>query len=253
MYSKSAFELERVAAQTRPVSRPGGAPSPCHACKVRELVLCGALEEAELAALSAIKSILDIERNAPLFREGDPADHVYNVTAGVIRVYKLLPDGRRQITGFLFPGDFLGIAVNEAHAYSAEAVTSAAVCRFRRGELEALLGRFPKLEQRLLSIASHELAAAQEQMMLLGRKTARERVASFLVMLSDRAAARGLPDNPVPLPMLRTDMSDYLGLTLETVSRTLGRLKRDGLVADAPDGGVVIIDRDGLEEASGSR
>jgi CRP/FNR family transcriptional regulator len=144
----------------------------------------------------------------------------------------------------------LGIANNDEYAYSAEAVTHTSVCRFRRGKLEAVLMQFPKLEHRLLSIASHELAAAQEQMMLLGRKTARERVASFLVMMSDRATRIGLPASPIALPMGRSDIGDYLGLSLETVSRTISRLRREGIIGGAPTDSVEVIDREQLEEIS---
>jgi CRP/FNR family transcriptional regulator len=251
MLGKSVFDVDTITAHKQPVARAEGPLSPCPACKVRDVVVCGSLDDAELPAISSIKSVVDLERGAPLFHAGEPAEHVFNVTGGVIRVYKLLADGRRQITGFLFPGDFLGIANDFAYAYGAEAVTYASVCRFKRRDIEALLARFPKLEHRLLRIASHELAAAQEQMMLLGRKTARERVASFLVMLSQRAASRGLPDNPIPLPMSRGDMGDYLGLSMETVSRTISGLRRHALIADTPDGGVEILDREQLNEISG--
>src|SRR3546814_6163450 len=102
---------------------------------------------------------------------GETARNVFNVTSGTIKVYKLLPDGRRQVTGFLFPGDFLSLAKQATYAFSAEAVTASTVCRFSRDKLEALMQRLPKIEQRLLSIASNELVVAQEQMLLLGRKT----------------------------------------------------------------------------------
>jgi CRP/FNR family transcriptional regulator len=250
MLNRSPFDLQTATTLGAAVPQPGVRLSPCQACKVRDIVFCGALEEAELSALSSIKSIMELERDDLLFQEGESADYLFNVTSGVIRVYKLLPDGRRQITGFLFPGDFLGIANNDEYTYSAEAVTHTSVCRFRRGKLEAVLMQFPKLEHRLLSIASHELAAVQDQMILLGRKTARERVASFLVMLSDRATRSSLPSNPISLPMGRADIGDFLGLTLETVSRTMSRLRREGIIADAPGGGVRLIDREKLEEIS---
>ena len=150
--------------------------------------------------------------------------------AGTVKVYKLLGDGRRQITGFLFSGDFLGLTHNEAYAYSAEALAPTRLCRFRRRRLEALLVEIPHLEQRLLAMASHELAAAQDQMMLLGRKSARERVVSFILMLSDSATRHGRPGDPVFLPMSRSDIADYLGLTTETVSRTVTLLKKQGLI-----------------------
>ena len=250
MLSRSPFELETATKLRAAVPRSGHQVSPCRACKVREFVFCGALDDVELAALSSIKSVMEFEPNALLFQEGDSADYVFNVTSGVVRVYKLLADGRRQITGFLFPGDFLGISHNDEYAYSAEAVTHTSICRFQRKKLEALLIKYPKLEHRLLGIASHELAATQEQMVLLGRKSAREKVASFLVMMSDRATRFGLPASPISLPMGRADIGDYLGLTLETVSRTISRLKREGIIGDGPADSVELIDRKRLEDIS---
>lgn len=180
--------------------------------------------------MNSIAQTIEVETRRTIFDEAEPANYVFNVTSGTVKIYKLLPDGRRQITGFLFPGDFLGLTHNEAYAYSAEALTHTRLCRFPRRKLEVLLDEVPRLEQRLLNMASHELAAAQDQMMLLGRKSARERVVSFLLMLSDAAARHGQPSNPVPLPMSRTDIADYLGLTIETVSRTLSQLKKQELV-----------------------
>jgi CRP/FNR family transcriptional regulator len=174
--------------------------------------------------------VVEVPAHRPIFEEAQPADFVFNVTAGAVKLYKLLPDGRRQVTGFLFPGDFLGLVHNDSYAYSAEALTATTLCRFPRRKLEALLDELPKLEQRLLGIASHELAAAQDQIMLLGRKSARERVVSFLLMLSDAAVRRGGAGDIVSIAMGRSDIADYLGLTIETVSRVFTELKTQGLV-----------------------
>ncbi|MHB1217202.1 MAG: helix-turn-helix domain-containing protein [Alphaproteobacteria bacterium] len=180
--------------------------------------------------MAGIMSAVEVSAHDSIFDEAEPASCVYNVTEGVLKIYKLLPDGRRQITGFLFPGDFLGLMHNDVYAYSAEALTPTKLCRFPREKLEKLLVEIPHLEQRLLSMASHELAAAQDQMMMLGRKSARERVISFLLMLSTAAARRDGLANPISVPMTRTDIADYLGLTIETVSRTLTQLKKQGLI-----------------------
>jgi len=173
---------------------------------------------------------LNVEPHSPIFDEADPAEYVFNITAGAVKVYKLLGDGRRQITGFLFAGDFLGLTHNEAYAYSAEALVPTKLCRFPRRGLEALLVDIPHLEQRLLAMASHELAAAQDQMVLLGRKSASERVVSFILMMSDSAMQHGRANDPVFLPMSRSEIADYLGLTTETVSRTFTSLKKQGLI-----------------------
>jgi len=180
--------------------------------------------------------------------EGDPATDLFNVVRGSVKLYKLLPDGRRQVTGFLFPGDFLGIAFNDTYAYSAEAIESVQLCRFPRGKLESLLIELPKLERRLLGEAANELAAAQDQMLLLGRKTAQERVASFIVSLSRKAEKRKKPASPIALPMSRTDIADYLGLTTETVSRTLTQLRQAGLIATNRRNQVEILNSRGLND-----
>jgi CRP/FNR family transcriptional regulator len=203
---------------------------PCDTCKAREFSACAPLNAEEHSRLIAITRTVQTTPHRAIFEEGDPADNVYTVTAGAVKIYKSLADGRRQITGFLFPGDFLGLTHNESYAYSAEALTLTRLCRFPRRRLEALLDEIPRLEQQLLSMASHELATAQDQMMLLGRKSARERVVSFLLMLSNAAVRREQRGNPVSLPMNRSDIGDYLGLTIETVSRTLTKLKTTGLI-----------------------
>jgi CRP/FNR family transcriptional regulator len=244
----TSFDIKRMVQLQDPVPRAGHKPSPCAACTVRHLTICGSLDVEELAQMSAITSYMELSPGDPLFDEGEPANHVFNVTAGAIKIYKLLADGRRQMTGFLFPGDFLGLANEETYAYSAEAVTHTALCSFPRRKLERLLQKYPKMEHRLLGIASHELAVAQEQMLVLGRKTAREKIASFLLMLSRRAVQRGQNGNPVAVPMIRNDIGDYLGLTTETVSRTFTQLKQGGSINLLPGGKVEMADRARLED-----
>ena len=216
-----------VAQNGRPAAASARA---CETCEVRDYSACAPLDEEEQKRLVAIMTPIEVPAHKPIFEESAAADHVFNVTSGAVKIFKLLPDGRRQITGFLFPGDFLGLTHNDSYAYSAEALTATKLCRFPRRKLEALMQELPKLERRLLGIASHELAAAQDQMMLLGRKSARERVVSLLLMLSNAAVRRGQPASPVGLPMNRNDIADYLGLTMETVSRVLTQLKTKGLI-----------------------
>ncbi len=168
--------------------------------------------------------------------EGDSAGFFYNITGGTARLFKSMPDGRRQITGFAAPGTFLGLAAQAHYGFAAEALEPMRVCRFSRAALEALMEDFAALEHRLLEIACSELVLAQDHMLLLGRKTARERLASFLLargaMSSDcPLAPRFNQHRLVTLPMSRADIADYLGLTIETVSRTLTKLKTDRLIA----------------------
>ena len=232
------------------IPRPGAVRS-CHACAVRSLSICGAMRVDDLQRLEMIRKDVNLQSQQTLFYEGDPADALFNVTLGAVKVYKLLADGRRQITGFLFPGDFLGLALYNRYTYSAEAVISARLCRFPRNALEKLLDEYPMLEKRLLQSASNELAAAQDQMLLLGRKTAKERIATFLLSLSDREERRGAPHDVVDLPMSRNDIGDYLGLTVETVSRTFTRLRKTKLIELRGAHHVALLDRDALMELAG--
>ena len=220
--------------------------APCSACDIRDISICGSLSGDELERLRQIVSTVRFAAGQAVIHEGDPAEALFNVVAGAVKSYKLLPDGRRQITGFLFPGDFLGIALNDTYAYTAEALQATRLCRFPRRRMEALLAEYPNLGQRLLVEASNELVAAQDQMLLLGRKTAKERLASFLLALSDRAARQGRPHNPVELSMSRGDIADYLGLTTETISRTFTQLRRSGVIRLAERGEIEILQRQAL-------
>lgn len=219
---------------------------------MRDLSVCSALDSTELANLDKIVSRIQAAPRQMISYQGDPADYLFNVTEGAVKVYKLLADGRRQITGFLFRGDFLGLAVSDQYTYSAEAITSVSLCRFPRRKLEKLIEQYPKLEKRLLQTASNELAAAQDQMLLLGRKTAEERMATFILNLSDRAICRGGDSGDVvALPMPRNDIGDYLGLTIETVSRSITRLRKLGAISLENSRTVSIVDRDLLLELAG--
>ncbi len=194
-------------------------------------------------------AIGSIQHKAPgdiLFFEGEERNSVYEIVSGMLRLYKLLPDGRRQITGFLTAGHLLGLAPEGICVYSAEAVTDITVCRYGRAAFERLIDSVPGFAKRLLAVASHELRAAQEQMLLLGRKTAVEKVASFLLMIAT-AQERGGTE-PVEVPMTRSDIADYLGLTIETVSRTLTKLRQEGLISLPCPTRIEIRDRGQLEQ-----
>jgi len=228
--------------------RPGSAASPCEACEVRNFAVCGAMMPMELERFGDAMATLTLSPGSPLVDEGEPEKHVFSITAGCLKCYKLLPDGRRQITGFLFPGDFLGLARSETYTSSVEAVVTSSLCRMERRDLEHLSNSIPNLSRRLHELASEALADLQGQILLLGRKTAQERVATFLLMLSQRAGERGLATNPVDVPMSRDDIGDFLGLTTETVSRTFSRLRKAGLIGSDRDKKVSILDEEGLNE-----
>ena len=222
--------------------------SPCDTCEIREISVCGALAPAEIERLRAIIATVHYDPGQIVISEGEPAENLFNVISGTVRLHKLLPDGRRQITGFLVAGDFLGIALNDSYAYTAEAVDLVHLCRFPRRRLEALMREMPSLEHSLLGRASAEIILAQDQMLLLGRKTARERVASFIIMLAGREARHGRSPGSFSLAMTRADIADFLGLTTETVSRTLTQLKNENIIGLANRGRVDILRPDDLAE-----
>lgn len=180
-----------------------------------------------------------------LFSEGDEAECVYEVLSGMVRLYKLLPDGRRQITGFLSRGHLMGLAPEGACVFTAEAITDVTLSCYRRPNFERLIDQTPGFARRLLEVASHELIAAQDQMLLLGRKTAAEKVASFLLLMAARHRGKG---DGMDIPMTRGDMADYLGLTIETVSRTLTRMRQEGYIAIPTPARIEISDRCRLEQ-----
>jgi CRP/FNR family transcriptional regulator, anaerobic regulatory protein len=208
----------------------------CAGCKVRLISVCAALEPEELLTLEQMAQQAQFPARETLFLQGEEADSVYNITQGVARLYKLLADGRRQIVGFALPGDFLGLAMRERYGFSADAVEPIVACRFARTAYSALANEKPHLLRRLYEFATLELTLAQDQMMLLGRRTAEEKVVSFLLHMRGRWAKLGRPSVTVPLPMSRQDVADFLGLTIETVSRTFTKLAKDRTIVIVPDG-----------------
>lgn len=223
----------------------------CETCNVRRFTFCGALAAQELVDVEAISLQVGVAPHTTIINEGDEATYVYNVTSGAGMSFKLMSDGRRQVTGFLFPGDFIGLSARGAYAYSVDAIRPMTLCRFTRNELATLCQRHAGLEQRMFGMVTDELALAQDQMLLLGRKHARERVASFLLRLSERQAERGQAEDPVDLPMTRADIADYLGLTTETVSRTMTKMHREGLIEIAKPDRVHLKDREAVGKVAG--
>jgi CRP/FNR family transcriptional regulator, anaerobic regulatory protein len=199
-----------------------------------------------LRAVNHVAAVSSLQTKAPgetLFSEGDETDCVFEVVRGMLRLYKLLPDGRRQITGFLSAGHLLGFAPEGVCIYTAEAITEVTLCRYKRTTFERLIDEVPGFAKRLLTAASHELRAAQDQMLLLGRKTATEKVASFLLLIAGQQGG-----DRVDVPMTRSDIADHLGLTVETVCRTITRLKQDRVIELLTPSRIKIVDRGQLEE-----
>jgi CRP/FNR family transcriptional regulator len=209
--------------------------------KVRLISLSTALPLVERDVMEPLSRRVSLDHGETLYGQDEPACSVFNVTSGALRLYRILPDGRRQVTGFAFPGDFLGLSLLDRFAVSADALGSVTACRFERVAFKDLMCGHPGLMMHLHEITGQELSRAKDMMMLLGRRTAEEKVAAFLVALQERYVRIGLSAVTLELPMGRLDIADHLGLTIETVSRTLSRLDRDGCILIVP-GGVRLID-----------
>jgi CRP/FNR family transcriptional regulator len=203
---------------------------------VRLVSVCAALSPAELQEMETMSHGGRDAAREVLASQGAAAENVFTVTEGVVRLYRLLADGRRQVLGFALPGDFLGLSLFDVYGFSADAVTDTTVCRFPRKAFVSYVDQRPHLMRRLHEFASHELSLAQDQMVLLGRRNADERVAAFLIALRDRLRRLGHSSPSLPVPMSRQDIADYLGLTIETVSRTFTKLAKAKFIVIVPDG-----------------
>ncbi|HEY0291808.1 MAG TPA: cyclic nucleotide-binding domain-containing protein [Hansschlegelia sp.] len=225
--------------------------SACEGCGVRAFSVCGSLATDELDALNTMSEKAHFAAKETLFLQGDRADFVFNITSGTLRLYKLLPDGRRQIVGFLLPGDFVGLSLSERYGFSADAIDAVSACRFDRSDFVAFVDRKPHLLRRLHEAATHELTVAQDHMVLLGRRSAEEKVSSFLLTMRERLHRLGASAVTIPLPMTRQDLADHLGLTLETVSRIVSKLAREKVLLVVPDG-LRIMNPSRLEQIGAS-
>lgn len=187
---------------------------------------------------------LRLAKDEELFAEGEAAEYFYKIVSGTVRTYKLLSDGRRQIDAFQLQGDIFGIEACAEHRFSAEAVGDATVIAYRRSSLDRLTREHAAFGEQVLSSMLCNLQRAQDHMLLLGRKTAKEKIATFLLELAQRLCK----SDHVELPMPRNDIADHLGLTIETVSRTLSEFARSGLIALAAGSrSISLVDRIGLK------
>lgn len=200
-----------------------------------------AASNALLGSIELMGAPMSFGRNEEIFGENEPAEYVYKVVSGTVRTYRILNDGRRQIGAFHLPGDIFGLEVGEDHTFSAEAISEATVLVVKRSTVTALAQRDGGVARQLWNLTARELHRAQEHMLLL-IKSAQERVAGFLLEM----AGRGPAGNTVELPMSRQDIADYLGLTIETVSRTLTQLESGGAIALPSSRRVVLRNRQAL-------
>ncbi len=198
------------------------------------------------ASVDLMGATMPYARNAEIFGENEPAEYLYRVVSGAVRTYKVLNDGRRQIGGFYLPGDVFGLEVGDEHSFSAEAITECRILVIKRSSVITLAARDSGVARELWAMTANELQRAQDHIMLL-IKTAQERVAGFLLEM----ASRNPGSNEVELPMSRQDIADYLGLTIETVSRTLTQLEQSAAIALPASRRIVLRNRVALSRLNG--
>jgi len=236
------------------VSTTSVAPN-CGDCPIRHRAVCARCEADELAELDKIKYYRSFEAGQTIIWSGDKMEFVGSVVSGIATLTQTMEDGRTQMVGLLLPSDFVGRPGRDGAAYDVVATTNLVMCCFRKKPFEKMMNETPHISQRLLQMTLDELDAAREWMLVLGRKTAREKIASLLSIIARRDASltpKGLIGPMVfDLPLTREAMADYLGLTLETVSRQISALKRDGVIVLEGKRHVTVPDMGRLMEEAG--
>lgn len=206
----------------------------CGDCPIRERAVCARCEPNELAELEKIKYYRSYEAGQTVVWSGDKMDFVASVVSGIASLSQTMEDGRTQMVGLLLPSDFVGRPGRDTAAYEVTATTDLVMCCFRKKPFEELVSSTPAVAHRLLEMTLDELDAAREWMLLLGRKTAREKISSLLAIIGQRSASidgSGMRQTlEFDLPLTRESMGDYLGLTIETVSRQITALKKSGVI-----------------------
>lgn len=229
----------------------------CDSCLVRNRAICAALDNDEVQLLNNIGRRKMLVAGEPLIWEGDDSLLVANVIDGMLKLTNSTEDGREQIVGVVYPSDFIGRPFGAKTNHSVTALTDARVCVFSRSDFDRFAGEHPALEHKLLKRTLDELDRTRNWMLLLARKSAEEKVATFLLDISERlvdatcSTPQGGPLDEFELPFSRQQIGDILGVTIETVSRQMTRLKRDGILDLPTRRSVRILDRDALEAMAG--
>jgi CRP/FNR family transcriptional regulator len=229
--------------------------SKCDDCPIRHRAVCARCEVDELVELDKIKYYRSFQAGQTIIWSGDKMEFVGSVVSGIATLTQTMEDGRTQMVGLLLPSDFVGRPGRDGAAYNVVATTDLVMCCFRKKPFEKMMNETPHIAHRLLEMTLDELDAAREWMLVLGRKTAREKIASLLSIIARRDASL-TSDEPgkrmvFDLPLTREAMADYLGLTLETVSRQMSALKRDGVIVLGGKRHVTIPDMGRLMEEAG--
>jgi CRP/FNR family transcriptional regulator len=227
----------------------------CSTCVVRNRAICASLTVEELAVLGRMGRRQRVKAGHTLLWEGDDAPVVANVLEGVLKLVVAASEGREQIVGVVFASDFIGRPFGKESPYTVTAMTDAEVCIFNRNSFDDFAGEHPDLQQKLLRRTLDELDRARHWMMLLGRKSAAEKVASFLLEMSERITGQGCDtanaQNAFELPFGRQQIADILGLTIETTSRQLTQMRGAGVLGLPSRREIVIHDRAAMEAMAG--
>lgn len=218
----------------------------CQSCVVHDLAICALLHDQELAELEILKLQKSYPSGTVIFQEGKPCEKVYTVISGAVRLVKTLSDGRRCITGFAFPGDFLGFINKGTHVLTAEALTPVSVCVFDRENIDLYFRHHSAVRDRFFDMTKEALQRSYENQLILSRLSPLEKIARFLYDLIQRLENCRLGSSPLQLFMNRTDIADHLGLTIETVSRCFSKLKVQGVIKLVSVNQVEILNRTAL-------
>jgi len=241
---------------TRPADRMSKRLS-CAICGVRDRALCGALAPEQLPRLNRRACQRHYQAGQFIAAAGQRQDWLATVLSGVVKLTRTMCDGRQQIVGLLFPSDLLGRPFSDASPFGAEAATPVELCCLERPYFEELLHQESGMKHRLLERTLNEVDAAREWMLVLGRKTAEEKVASLILLMAQRLGSRNngaATERPVSrfdLPLSRTEIAEYLGLRIETISRQLGRLRVAGVIDTEGGRRLAVRDMGKLEQLAG--
>ncbi len=232
-----------------------GTPVLCLSCEARHRGICGALTPEQLTALSKTSWKHKAAEGQELVADAERIESYSNILSGVVKLTKTLADGRQQIVGLQFAPDFLGRPFRAESRITAEAATPVQLCSFPRSTIDRMIKESPGLEHKLLEQTLKELDEARDWMVTLGRKTAAEKVASYLLMIArhiDPTAEPDMASATFDLPMTRADIADFLGLTIETVSRQITKLRTDGVIVIENNRHVFVPNLERLEIRAGS-
>ncbi len=227
-------------------------PTACRSCEARHGGVCSALTAAQLMELSKHSSRRTIDAGSEFIGQGESVSSYSNILKGVVKLSKVMADGRQQIVGLQFAPDFMGRPFFEQSRMAAEAATDTEICVFPRRAIERLIAETPEFEHLLHSQALKELDDARDWMLTLGRKTAQEKVASFLSLIAGHGDPEAEGRSVFELPLSRADIADFLGLTIETVSRQMTKLRKVGIIEIENNRHVTVPDLARLVAAAGN-